>query len=251
MTQKSNIAWTDATWNPVHGCSKVSAGCDNCYAERISRQYGHTTEPWDLEHADENVTLRPDKLDEPRDIQEPTRIFVNSMSDLYHSLVPREFIQDVRDVIEDTPQHTYQILTKRPGRAAHLDITWPDNAWIGTSVENQDVKPRIDMLRDINATTRFISFEPLIGPIGDVVLTGIDWAIVGGESGPEYREMRHEWAADIYRQCRAQDVAFFFKQSAGPRPERGTRMRIQNEEHGLSEQRRIQEFPRVTNGGNP
>lgn len=242
--QESAIAWTDRTWNPVHGCSKVSAGCDNCYASRISRQYGHTEHPWTNEHARENVSERPDKLEEPFGM-EPSRIFVNSMSDLFHSVVSDEFIRDVFRTMRQCPEHVFQILTKRPGRAAHMDLSWPENVWMGTSVEDERVVDRVDLLRDCPAETLFISFEPLIGPVGDVDLSGYSWAIVGGESGPDdvRREMDHEWARDILRQCREQDVAFFFKQSSARQPERGTALTVKNEDFGVYEQREIREMP--------
>ncbi|WP_077152456.1 DUF5131 family protein [Halorubrum tropicale] len=243
--QESNIAWTDTTWNPVHGCSKVSSGCDNCYAERISRQYGHTEEPWTNEHAEANVSVRPDKLEEPYGLDEPQRIFVNSMSDLFHSRVSDEFISDVFAVMRNCPEHVFQILTKRPGRAAHIDLAWPPNVWMGTSVEDGRVVDRVDLLRDCDAETLFLSCEPLIGPLGEVDLEGYDWVIVGGESGPDdvRREMDHEWARDIFQQCRDQDVAFFFKQSSARKPERGQRLTVRNEEWGTYEQRKIQELP--------
>ena len=245
--QKSNIAWTDETWNPVHGCSKVSAGCENCYAERISRQYNHTEHDWTNEHARENVTTREDKLEEPYKLDEPSRVFVNSMSDLFHSVVPDEFIHEVFRTMRNCPEHVFQILTKRPGRAAHIELEWPENVWIGTSVEDGRVVERIDMLRKVDAYTRFISFEPLIGPVGEVDLSGIHWAIVGGESGPDAvrREMDHEWARDLYRQCQEQDVAYFFKQSSGRRPETGTRLTVENPEFGVYEQREIKEMPEL------
>ena len=247
--QESNIAWTDVTWNPTHGCSKVEppngeSGCTNCYAERISRQYGHTEHEWTNEHAAKNVTTHPEKLAEP--VGEPqSRIFVNSMSDLFHSGVPDAFIEDVFRTIRNTPEHVYQILTKRPGRAAQMDLHWPDNVWMGTSVEDDRVTERIGLLRDCPASTLFISFEPLIGPVGDVDLSGYDWAIVGGESGPNYREMDHGWARSILDQCRDQDVRFFFKQSAAPQPERGTALTVRNDKHGVFEQRRIRELPHL------
>ena len=245
--QESNIAWCDLTWNPTHGCSKVSAGCDNCYAERISRQYGHTDHEWTNEYARENVSERPDKLEEPYDLTEPSHIFVNSMSDLFHSAVSEAFIHDVFAVMRNCPEHVFQILTKRPGRAANMTLQWPENVWIGTSVEDRRVVERIDMLRNIDAHTRFISFEPLIGPVGDVDLAGIDWVIVGGESGPDgvRREMEHEWGRDILRQSREQDVKFFFKQSSARQPERGTALSIKNESFGVYEQREIREMPDV------
>lgn len=246
--QPSNIAWTDRTWNPVHGCSKVSAGCENCYAERISRQYGHTQEPWTNEHATENVTMRPDKLEQPYRLDEPSRIFVNSMSDLFHSRVTDEFIRDVFAVMRNCPHHVFQILTKRPGRSAHMDLQWPPNVWMGTSVEDERVVERIDLLRSCDAHTLFLSFEPLIGPVGDIDLDGYQWAIVGGESGPDAvrREMGHEWAREIYQQCREQDVAFFFKQSSARQPETGTLLTVENEEFGIYEQREIREMPKFS-----
>jgi len=243
--QDSDISWCDKTWNPTHGCSRVSAGCDNCYAERISRQYGHTEQPWTNEYADENVSTRPEKLEEPYDLAEPATIFVNSMSDLFHSAIPDEYIQRVLAVCRNTPEHVYQILTKRPGRATEMPIDWPPNVWFGTSVEDSRVVGRIDLLRGADADIRFVSFEPLIGPVGDVDLTGIDWAIVGGESGPddERREMDHAWARDILRQCRAQDTRFYFKQSSGRYPETNTSLTVRDEEMGVYVQREIREMP--------
>jgi len=243
--QDTNIAWTDVTWNPTHGCSKVSAGCDHCYAERISRQYEHTDHEWTNEHAEENVMLRPEKLDEPYAIEGGERIFVNSMSDLFHSLVPEEYIERVFDVMRETPRHLYQILTKRPGRAADMDLNWPENVWMGTSIEDERVTERIDLLRGADAATLFVSFEPLIGPVGDVDLTGYDWAIVGGESGPDHRDMEHEWAREIYEQARERDVRFFFKQSSGQQPETGQQLTVK--EDGWFVQRRIQELPNLPN----
>ena len=243
--QPSNIAWTDQTWNPTHGCSKVSAGCDNCYAERISLQYGHTDHEWTNEHARENVTERPDKLEQPYSLDEPSRIFVNSMSDLFHSAISDEFIRDVFAVMRNCPEHIFQVLTKRPGRAAHMTLEWPENVWMGTSVEDERVVPRIDQLAKTGAATRFVSFEPLIGPVGEVDLGAIDWAIVGGESGPDddRREMEHSWARDILAQCRRDDVAFFFKQSSARQPERGTAMTVKDERFGVFVQKEIREMP--------
>jgi protein gp37 len=245
--QGSNIAWTDQTWNPTHGCSKVSAGCENCYAERISRQYDHTEEPWTNEYAEENVSERPDKLEEPYKVKEPARIFVNSMSDLFHAQVSDTFIQDVFGVMRNCPHHVFQILTKRPGRAAHLNIDWPPNVWIGTSVEDRRVVNRIELLRECDAETLFVSFEPLIGPVGEIDLRGYDWAIVGGESGPDgdRREMEHEWAREILHQCRSEGVAFFFKQSSARQPEQGKLLTVKNESLGVFEQREIREMPDV------
>ena len=243
--QQSNIAWTDQTWNPVHGCSKVSAGCDNCYAERISRQYEHTEHEWTNEYAEVNVTTRPDKLEQPYALDEPSRIFVNSMSDLFHSAVSDEFVEDVFAVMRNCPHHVFQILTKRPGRTAHMDIQWPENVWMGTSVEDERVAGRIDLLRECDADTLFISFEPLIGPVGDVDLSGYDWAIVGGESGPDdvRREMDHEWARDLLRQCRRDDVAFFFKQSSARQPETNPYLTV--DRGGVDVQVQFREMPEL------
>jgi protein gp37 len=228
----TKIAWTDETWNPVHGCSKVSAGCDNCYAERISyHTYGHTDLPWTPENAAENVTERPDKLDYPSTLYEPKRIFVNSMSDLFHGEVSEAFIRDVFRVMGNHPEHIFQILTKRPGRAANMELQWPPNVWMGTSVEDERVVERLNLLRGCDADVLFVSFEPLIGPVAeeaaDLDLSGFDWAIVGGESGPneDRREMAHEWVWPIRRACMQQDVAFFFKQSSAAQPEQGQALR--------------------------
>jgi len=231
----TNIAWTDESWNPIHGCSKVSAGCDNCYAENLSyNRHGWTDQPWTAEHADENVTLKRERLERggdghPSTYDEPKRIFVNSMSDVFHAKVPDDYIREVFAVMRNYPEHVFQILTKRPGRAAHMDIQWPPNIWMGTSVEDERVLDRLGLLRECDAETLFVSFEPLIGPVADnadeLDLSGYDWAIVGGESGPDYREMAHEWVWPIRRACMAQSVAFFFKQSSGARPEQGQALR--------------------------
>jgi len=244
---QTNIAWTDTTWNPVHGCSRVSKGCTNCYAERQSRQYEHTEKPWTPENASENVSLKPEKLEDPYKWNEPVRVFVNSMSDLFHSEVPDEFIRDVFAVMRNCPHHVFQILTKRPGRAAHMKLQWPPNVWMGTSVEDAQAAERIDLLRDCNAETLFVSFEPLVGPVGAVDLADYDWAIVGGESGPDAdrREMDHEWARKIRQQCDRDDVAFFFKQSSARQPERGTALTVEREygDKTVYEQREIREIP--------
>lgn len=225
----TNIAWCDHTWNPVHGCSRVSAGCDNCYAERLSyERHGWTDHPWTPEHAEENITLKPERLEpggdgHPSTYDEPARIFVNSMSDLFHAEVPESFIREAVAVMRNYPAFVFQILTKRPGRAAHMAMDWPPNVWIGTSVEDHRVLNRLDLLRECAAETLFVSFEPLIDRVvdsyEDLDLSGYDWAIVGGESGPDYREMAHEWVWPIRRACMQQDVAFFFKQSSAARPE--------------------------------
>ncbi|MFC6825712.1 DUF5131 family protein [Halopelagius fulvigenes] len=243
---ETDIAWTDTTWNSVHGCSKVSAGCDNCYAERISRQYGHTDHAWTNEHAGENVSTRPDKLKEPYALTEPSRIFVNSMSDLFHAAVPDEFILDVFAVMRNCPHHISQTLTKRPGRATHMTLEWPPNVWMGTSVEDGRVTDRIDLLRECDAETLFLSCEPLIGPLGEIDLSGYDWVIAGGESGPDAdrRDMDHAWARDILRQCRRDDVAFFFKQSSARQPETNPYLTV--DRGGIDVQVQFRELPALS-----
>ena len=220
--QKTRISWADATWNPVHGCSKVSPGCDRCYAETLSLRLGLTKKAWTGENASENVTLKPRKLSEPYALKEPSRIFVNSMSDLYHKEIPDTFIAEVFKVMHECPQHVFQILTKRPRRAAKYPGPWEQNIWQGVSVENRKVLYRIDQLRECPANVRFLSLEPLLEPLGELDLDGIGWVIVGGESGKGYRPMSHLWARDIRDQCVEKGVAFFFKQSSAYRTELGT-----------------------------
>jgi len=222
---KTAISWTAVTWNPVHGCSRVSEGCRNCYAERLSLERGWTKQPWTGANAEQNVMLKPAKLSEPLKLREPSRIFVNSMSDLFHPVVPDNYIRQVFDVMNQCPQHVFQILTKRPERAAQWTYGWAAHIWMGTSVEDNRVKGRIDALRECPANVRFVSAEPLIGPLTDVNLAGIDWLIVGGESGPNFRPMPHAWARALRDACLAQGTAFFFKQSAAWRTELGTALR--------------------------
>lgn len=218
----TKISWTDATWNPVHGCSKVSAGCDNCYAETLSRRYGFTIKPWTTENAPENIQLKPHKLQEPYRLKAPSRVFVNSMSDLFHPKIPTEYRERVFDVMRDCQQHIFQVLTKRPRGAARYTGEWTPNIWQGTSIENRATLHRIDALRKTDAKVRFLSLEPLLEDLGDLDLTGIHWVIVGGESGKGFRPMPHEWARNIRDQCVDAGVAFFFKQSAAYRTEMGT-----------------------------
>jgi protein gp37 len=220
MAEHSNIEWTEATWNPVTGCSKVSTGCKHCYAERLARRLqamgavryrnGFT------------VTLHPAVLDLPKRWRQPRMIFVNSMSDLFHESVPLEFIQRVFATMHDCPQHTFQILTKRSARlrdlAQHLD--WAPNIWMGVSVENRRVIHRIHDLQAVPAYVRFLSCEPLLGPLDDLPLDGIHWVIVGGESGPGARPMHVAWVRAIRDRCAAQHVPFFFKQWGGARKDR-------------------------------
>ena len=215
MSQSSHIEWTDATWNPVTGCTKVSQGCKHCYAQRFAERFrgvpGHPFEQgFDLR-------LWPERLDLPLKWKEPRRIFVNSMSDLFHEEVPLDFIIEVFDTMGKANWHTFQILTKRAKRAAEIGSLLPyrPNVWQGVSVENSDVAWRIDALRKVPAQVRFLSLEPLIGPLPDLDLDGIHWVIVGGESGPAARPMDPDWVREILAACREQSVPFFFKQWGG------------------------------------
>ena len=217
MAQNCSIEWTQASWNPVTGCSKVSAGCKNCYAERLAlrlQAMGNARYRKGFK-----VTLHPDLLDMPKRWREPRLIFVNSMSDLFHEQVPVEFIRQAFATMRNCSQHTFQILTKRSARLRKLagDLDWPPNVWMGVSVEDARVLYRIDDLRAVPASVRFLSCEPLIGPLDTLGLEGILWVIVGGESGPGARAMRIEWIRSIFRQCRRAGVPFFFKQWGGAR----------------------------------
>lgn len=210
----SKIEWTDATWNPTTGCNKVSSGCKNCYAEVMANRLKAMGTPG-YENGFE-FSLMPNRLDTPRNIKKPTKFFVNSMSDLFHEKMPYEYLDKVFKTISETPQHQYQILTKR--ESILLDYfsksnrKVPKNVWLGVTVENNQAKKRIDALRKVNAEIRFLSIEPLLENLGEIDLTGIHWVIVGGESGHKARPMKPEWAINIQNQCDKQNVAFFFKQ---------------------------------------
>lgn len=227
MADKSAIEWTDATWNPVTGCTKISAGCDHCYAERFSERFrgvkGHPfAQGFDL-------TLRPDRLEQPLRWRQPRMIFVNSMSDLFHKNVPIEFTARVFDAMEAAHWHTFQVLTKRSSlmrdflKARYSAAPGPLHIWCGVSVEDGSKLSRVRHLQQSPAGTRFLSIEPLLGPVGVVSLEGIDWVIVGGESGPKARPMEADWVRTIRDQCRQSGVAFFFKQWGGLRPKDGGR----------------------------
>lgn len=209
---QSNIEWTEMTWNPVTGCNKLSAGCKFCYAEVMSRRL----KAMGVEKYANgfNFTTHEDELTTPYRWKKPRIVFVNSMSDLFHKNSPLEFIQRVFAVMNDTPQHTYQVLTKRADILAQYDteLTWTPNIWMGVSVENEKVMDRIDYLRNTSAHIKFLSLEPLIGPLPNLNLTNIDWAIVGGESGHKARPIQQEWVDAIRQQCEDNGVAFFFKQ---------------------------------------
>ena len=214
---QSSIEWTELTWNPVTGCSKVSQGCKFCYAEIMSRRLkAMGVEKYKDEF---NVRTHPATLEEPYKWKKSRVVFVNSMSDLFHPEVPIEFIQDVFKVMNDNPRHIFQILTKRTKLLLEYDnagqLNWTENIWMGTSVENNSVKERIDTLSKTKADTKFLSCEPLIGPLTDMNLSNIDWVIVGGESGHNPRPMKPEWVIDIKEQCKTANVPFFFKQWGG------------------------------------
>jgi protein gp37 len=225
VADRSAIEWTEATWNPVTGCSKVSPGCAHCYAERLSLRFHQTQKPWLPEHEAENVVLHPNRLDQPRRWRKPRVIFVNSMSDLFHERVPLSFVKDVFKVMGQTERHTYQILTKRAERLAELapHLPWPENVWIGVSVENMRWAVRVDFLRTVPAAVRFISAEPLLGPLETLDLDGIDWLIAGGESGPGHRPMQTEWVRTLRDRCDEEGVSFFFKQWGGRSSKAGGR----------------------------
>lgn len=217
MSTQTSIEWTEQTWNPAVGCSKISPGCAHCYAEAMARRLKAMGV-----RGYENgfrLTLLPFRLDEPLNRKRPTVYFVNSMSDLFHEEIPDDYIRQVFDVIRHAPQHTFQVLTKRAERMAAFFASYgeaPPNAWLGTTVEDrQHGVPRLDWLRQVPARIRFVSAEPLLEDLGTLDLTGIHWVIVGGESGPKARPMKQEWVLNIKRQCEEQHAAFFFKQWGG------------------------------------
>lgn len=224
MASGSSIEWTESTWNPVTGCTKVSPGCAHCYAERMTRRLT----AMGLENYKDGFTPRmhPHVLELPLRWKKSQTIFVNSMSDLFHKDVSRDFILKTFDVMNQAHWHTFQVLTKRAERLAGLqgDLPWADNIWMGVSVENADYKRRIDFLRKTKARVKFISFEPLLGDVGEVDLRGIDWAIVGGESGPGARPMDPQWVMGLRDQCLAQGVPFFFKQWGGVNKKKNGRL---------------------------
>lgn len=240
MAQGSEIEWTEATWNPLTGCTKISPGCDNCYAERMARRLHAMGQP--NYRNGFQLTLHPQALLLPLGWRKSRTIFVNSMSDLFHKDVPREFILQVFDIMHRAHWHQFQVLTKRARRVEFLDdhIDWPENVWMGTSIEESRFKFRIDHLRRSGASIKFLSLEPLLGPLPDLDLTGIHWVIVGGESGPGARPMDPQWVVDIRDQCRDADVPFFFKQWGGVNKKKTGR---------LLEGRTWDEVPRRTGHG--
>ena len=215
MAQNSSIEWTETTWNPVTGCQKISPGCKNCYAERMAKRLKAMRQP---RYADGfKVTLQDDLVERPLSWKSPRIIFVNSMSDLFHKDVPSEFIQRCFAVMNRASQHQFQVLTKRPERVLEMadDLEWTDNIWMGTSVESQDYIHRVHTLGKIKAKVRFLSIEPLLGPLSRLPLSQIEWVIVGGESGPNSRPMEASWVRTIRDRCVRYEVPFFFKQWGG------------------------------------
>ena len=227
MAQKSKIEWTNATWNPVTGCTKIGPGCNNCYAERFAERWrGIKGHPYEQGF---DLRIWPSRLSQPSSWKKSRMIFVNSMSDLFHKKIDRKYIDRVFDAMEEIDWHVYQILTKRSSlmrnyiRQRYKDAPVPSHIWLGVSVENATQKGRIKHLQEIDSEARFISFEPLLGSIGRVDLSGIAWAIVGGESGPRARPMELAWATSLRDRCEKKGIAFFFKQWGGMNPKSGGR----------------------------
>lgn len=220
----SAIEWTEMTWNPVTGCSKISSGCKNCYAEIMahrlqamgSKKYSNGFQ----------VKIHPEELDTPRRWRKPRVIFVNSMSDLFHRDMPEAFIKRVFETMSQCPRHRFQVLTKRAGRLRRISprLPWTDNIWMGVSIEDQSQRSRLEELKNCDAHLKFLSLEPLLGPLPDLALAGIDWVIVGGESGPRARPMADEWVRDLRDQCLAAGVPFFFKQWGGKNKKKAGRL---------------------------
>lgn len=233
MSAQSRIEWTEVTWNPTTGCDRVSPGCDHCYALTMAARLKAMGQPRYQTDGDPRtsgpgfgVTLHPDSLDQPRRWRKPRVIFVNSMSDLFHARVPLSFVRDVLATITDTPRHTYQVLTKRARRLARVadQLDWPPNLWMGVSVENADVLDRVADLRRVPAAVRFLSCEPLLGPLDGINLDGIHWVIAGGESGPEHRPIDPRWVRHLRDACVNIETPFFFKQWGGRTPKAGGRV---------------------------
>jgi protein gp37 len=233
MGDRSAIEWTEATWNPTTGCDRTSPGCDNCYALTLAKRLkamGVAKYQMDGDPRTSGpgfgLALHPDTLDQPRRWRQQRTVFVNSMSDLFHNEVSTDYIRRVFEVIADTPQHQYQVLTKRSKRLAAVadELEWPDNLWMGVSIETAHYAFRVDHLREVPARIRFLSCEPLLGPLPDLDLTGIGWVIAGGESGAGARQLLLPWVSDLRDQCRAAGVPFFFKQWGGRTPKAGGRV---------------------------
>ncbi|MBT2452743.1 phage Gp37/Gp68 family protein [Streptomyces sp. ISL-43] len=232
MSDRSSIEWTEATWNPTTGCDRITPGCDNCYALTLSRRlksmgaakYQNDGDPR-TSGPGFGLTIHPDALEVPLQWKAPRMVFVNSMSDLFHARVPLDFVKQVFQVIAETPQHTYQLLTKRALRLRRVadQLDWPANLWMGVSVESADQLDRVNDLRAVPAAVRFLSCEPLLGSLAGLDLDGIGWVIAGGESGPNHRPIDEEWVIEIRDLCTAAGVPFFFKQWGGRTPKAGGR----------------------------
>jgi protein gp37 len=232
MAAGTGIEWTEVTWNPTTGCDRISPGCDNCYALALAKRLQAMGQAKYQRDGDPRtsgpgfgLTVHPDSLRLPYTWSGRRIVFVNSMSDLFHARVPLDFVRQVFGVIADTPQHTYQVLTKRSARLPKVcgKLEWPPNLWMGVSVEDTTALPRLNHLRAVPAAVRFLSCEPLLGPLNGLDLTGIDWVIAGGESGPNYRAPAPDWITAIRDECTARDVPFFFKQWGGRTPKAGGR----------------------------
>ena len=233
MRRGTGIEWTEITWNPTTGCDRISAGCDNCYAMAMAKRLKAMGSPRYQQDGDPRTSgpgfalaIHPDALDEPYRWTGSRTVFVNSMSDLFHARVPLAYVRQVLNVIADTPQHTYQILTKRAARLLKIapELDWPENLWLGVSVENAGQLDRIRNLRQVPAAIRFLSCEPILGPLPGLDLTGIGWVITGGESGPRARPLDPQWVRDIRDQCVRAGVPFFHKQWGGRTPREGGRL---------------------------
>jgi protein gp37 len=233
MADRSAIEWTTATWNPTTGCDRISPGCDNCYALALAGRLKVMGQPKYQNDGDPRtsgpgfaVTVHPHTLSIPRGWRQPRLVFVDSMSDLFHARVPRAFVREVFEVMADTPQHTYQVLTKRSRRLRRMadELTWPPNVWMGVSVEAPDQLYRVEDLRAVPAAVRFLSCEPLLAPLGHPDLKGVDWVIAGGESGPAHRPVADAWVRQLRDACQRQSVPFFFKQWGGLTAKSGGRM---------------------------
>lgn len=224
MAVNSSIEWTESTWNPVTGCTKISAGCKHCYAERMAKRLKAMGQPNYVNGFE--LTLHESALELPLRWKKPQTIFVNSMSDLFHEDVPDTFILSAFDVMRRADWHRFQVLTKRSERIAEISprLPWANNIWMGVSVENADTAFRIDHLRRTSAHIKFLSLEPLLGPLPNLDFSGIDWVIVGGESGPGARPMDEEWVIDLRRQCQRAGVSFFFKQWGGVQKKKAGRL---------------------------
>lgn len=224
MSLKSKIEWTEASWNPITGCSKISDGCVNCYAARLAKRLKAMHNPRYINEFD--VTVHEDLIDEPKKWKKPLKIFVNSMSDIFHDDVPDEIILRIFKTMNECPQHQFQVLTKRPERLATLNsmINWTNNIWLGVTVENNKYINRVDFLRECDAYIKFISAEPLLSELTDINFQNIDWIIVGGESGPGARYIDKKWVLDLLDKARTSNTAFFFKQWGGINKKKAGRM---------------------------